>query len=811
MRSPVLDDKYWLHDFAVTDGDVGRVYDFLQEVTRPEKTMNLLGQVVARKLEKKSLEVDSQQRHKSAAAAKKLLRDRRARVYRQTEGYQPGEQLLVGWREDGEWHYGVGEVVVKKKATPGQPHRWLIDLHFRDGKEATYVAGANLRHPRARKEGWTLFDIPNTEDRPLEQQVDDVLRVHGASLLSHILGRLSEDSRFVLWAESCWLTEVLPDLPAQTLDQAVAYLWAQGKSATTGLLLQAVGLPGDEPHRWALNLDLDEDNRLDNQGTEAAPQWLAPLPDHLLRLSDGTLLDLSVSPNALWAKHHVLFRGPLPNEWADNPHVLTFGQCWLLDVLLVPLEDDDLTRVRDYLVERNQALSDSEILEELFAVTSRHDAFDRWRFTLSYRLSEKAKELGVEFVGTGSVWSWAFQTAPIEKPERHRRLPGTERLPIMYVSEDDVATELTRDDEPLDRPPEDLGQEWKPTRQSWEYLLTYYGWDNGVLPYNCQAREMIPPLSEGQRRGVLHFVAEQARDEPFDVTLHADATAPYLKGLGLRDFFVGHLVPGARMWVERTEEQDLYKIRYRRTKPRLRRLLFFEDRRVRPVIREVEIACEVDEAMLLAEGRFANIEALDRLDLADRRTAPKVLARLFQLIGVRDDSPGVYCARFDDLFAMLCITKPYSKAYVKQILYDRKNHPSFYRDVERGAGWFVYDPGARQPVDVEPGPDTAEKKEPLVKAASPPTVEEGEAMSEAPAGPTAEEVLVDAPRVKVDQPGINSFFTNLGVPMPLGRKIWLMLSNIWTKVQTQSICCGRVGEPGCCRLPPERKGQSSKP
>jgi hypothetical protein len=38
---------------------------------------------------------------------------------------------------------------------------------------------------------------------------------------------------------------------------------------------------------------------------------------------------------------------------------------------------------------------------------------------------------------------------------------------------------------------------------------------------------------------------------------------------------------------------------------------------------------------------------------------------------------------------------------------------------------------------------------------------------------------------------------NLRQPMPLGRKVKLVLRNNWTKLRTRSDCCGNHGEPGC--------------
>ena len=38
---------------------------------------------------------------------------------------------------------------------------------------------------------------------------------------------------------------------------------------------------------------------------------------------------------------------------------------------------------------------------------------------------------------------------------------------------------------------------------------------------------------------------------------------------------------------------------------------------------------------------------------------------------------------------------------------------------------------------------------------------------------------------------------NLRQPMPLGRKLRLVLRNTWRKIRTRSDCCGNYGEPGC--------------
>lgn len=38
---------------------------------------------------------------------------------------------------------------------------------------------------------------------------------------------------------------------------------------------------------------------------------------------------------------------------------------------------------------------------------------------------------------------------------------------------------------------------------------------------------------------------------------------------------------------------------------------------------------------------------------------------------------------------------------------------------------------------------------------------------------------------------------NLRQPMPLRRKVRLIVRNNWIKLRTRSDCCGNYGEPGC--------------
>ena len=46
-------------------------------------------------------------------------------------------------------------------------------------------------------------------------------------------------------------------------------------------------------------------------------------------------------------------------------------------------------------------------------------------------------------------------------------------------------------------------------------------------------------------------------------------------------------------------------------------------------------------------------------------------------------------------------------------------------------------------------------------------------------------------------PSLRAIFTNMAVPMPFHRKLYLVLRNNAIKVVKRQSCCGHYGEPGC--------------
>jgi hypothetical protein len=44
---------------------------------------------------------------------------------------------------------------------------------------------------------------------------------------------------------------------------------------------------------------------------------------------------------------------------------------------------------------------------------------------------------------------------------------------------------------------------------------------------------------------------------------------------------------------------------------------------------------------------------------------------------------------------------------------------------------------------------------------------------------------------------LSETLANLKEPMPLRRKLYLVVRNNWIKLRTRSGCCGNHGQPGC--------------
>ena len=59
-------------------------------------------------------------------------------------------------------------------------------------------------------------------------------------------------------------------------------------------------------------------------------------------------------------------------------------------------------------------------------------------------------------------------------------------------------------------------------------------------------------------------------------------------------------------------------------------------------------------------------------------------------------------------------------------------------------------------------------------------------------------------------PVLRVFFTNMSVPMPLHRKLYLVFRNSFIKIRRRQNYCGHHGEPGCCEAAEQHLGNGEK-
>lgn len=681
MANSFLDVNYWRNDFAVTDGDLERLEGVLRKAGEPLWATRLLRHVIEYKLARDSRAMDPLERAKSLQAASRFLGE--ATVYHPTGHYQVGQLLYVARRlRGGDWQIGCGHVIrvdrsqreaVVEIEIAGEPKPWM------------FVCDLPASHLWVQRHASPLSGK--------EQTADDVLEPFGAELLPHLLGRLSEDARFVNWGDRWWLSDAVCTVPDEAMEQLQAVLLRAAGPLPISELLGRLGdgWPDTPANRFSLNRALAADSdRFENAGTEAEPHWRALIPAHLIRLADGSWFDSSLPPDALWAAHGALFARPLPEELRDHADLVEIYDRWLLRPLLIAFDAEDLQILHAYLEEACEARGDVDLLD-LLGKKPQDDDWLRWRFSLAWALHEADEGLGIEFVGAGEAWRWALRVAPTVRPERFRPIPGRDGLPVAVVlvpaQEVEQELRLAEAEEPSPEP-----EPWEPAAHEWPYTLTYYDWQHGILPYTGDAQAIISPLAKDQARALLYVTVPQVLDEAFPVTLYRHERTPWLHSEGLRQLCQGfHLVPGARIRLLRTETSDRFTLLYTPAAEQTCRVLMFEPGSLRPHIQEVTFACEVDPDMLLAESRFTDVAALDRLYRRDRRTAPKVLADIFEVIGEYNEEEDLYRARFRDLYPLLCVTKPYARGYVQQILARSRNFPWFYPDESRAGDWYVYD------------------------------------------------------------------------------------------------------------------------
>jgi len=330
----------------------------------------------------------------------------------------------------------------------------------------------------------------------------------------------------------------------------------------------------------------------------------------------------------------------------STPAVVGFGDLWAPAELVPRLSRGDVRRIREYIVERGEPLTDAELLEVVLGVRPTAPDFALQQLALDARL---ASEDDFEFVGVPGGHAWTVREVnPVPAPKRR---------------------------------PADIGQDYRFLLEELQgitpgseavvdHVLTFYEHYHGVLPYNALLASVLPPrVYPSQTRALLRFEAPQTH-ETFYVELRYPTANRGGFLFGFERFFAANLVAGALITIERSEQPGHFIIDYLPISRQERRLLALDEKQRKYIFKPTTYFCAVQDSMLLTEQRFPRFAGQEPLDERTRRSYERVLEITFERVGENvgtAESPR-YMATLDDLVAGVNVERPLSADKIRQLL-----------------------------------------------------------------------------------------------------------------------------------------------
>ncbi|HKP52767.1 MAG TPA: hypothetical protein VJ183_08935 [Chloroflexia bacterium] len=356
---------------------------------------------------------------------------------------------------------------------------------------------------------------------------------------------------------------------------------------------------------------------------------------------------------------------------AADARMVHFGSEMFPEESVQRFSKGDFRRIKEYLDEPETGglASDRDIMADVLNRRVDFPDYERLRFSVNYRMLKEKKDF--EFVGIDSDRLWISAGAsPVPPPARKPAEIGQD-----YRFLEDPATKAAEDEEAGD----DQG------RDPLSYSLTYYEYENGVLPYDLRFKRVFPgAVFDDQRSSLIRFEIPQ---------LYAAIVGElrYPSGnrggfiMGLRDLFVEHMVPGAKFALVPTDRgEDIFEVHFNRADEQEVSLLQFDDRKSRYVFRPVSFAIETDPAMLPTQEKLGKLHNQKKLEEAERRRLDVVIANAFEMVGEQND--GKLWAAFDELYAVVNIERPVSRAWLRTLL--SGTYPAFYADETTEDAYF---------------------------------------------------------------------------------------------------------------------------
>ncbi|HYJ13214.1 MAG TPA: hypothetical protein VEW66_06465 [Thermomicrobiales bacterium] len=335
----------------------------------------------------------------------------------------------------------------------------------------------------------------------------------------------------------------------------------------------------------------------------------------------------------------------LSGQFADDQRIAQFAGRWMAEDRVARLGRNDLRKIKEYISEQEQPLTDEVLATDILNVRPNSADFAAIQFAVNFRLSREHRDF--DFVGTNDQRFWSTSSLP--QIGTTRRKPNDIGTDYRFLVDETPATIEHRSVSSVSR------------------VVSFYEFIHGLLPYDAEMQQLLPKqVLVEQRSAVLTFEIPQ-----FYTTYLVELRYPtpnrggYI--LGLDDFYAESLVPGALISITATENDGHYTVEFLQGGNQSARLLDLDDRRSpRYHFRPTSFTCEVSPEWLVSEDRFPGLGNEKPLDDKTRRRPEAVVEATFERIGIEDGNTLI--STFAELLTVANVERPFSTELLRTTL-----------------------------------------------------------------------------------------------------------------------------------------------
>lgn len=381
------------------------------------------------------------------------------------------------------------------------------------------------------------------------------------------------------------------------------------------------------------------------------------LPGTLMTLTNGVQIDLRRPVADLMAQYGPTLVAQLRSALEGDPlrRIVSFGNDVYPEAQVATFGKNDLRRIREYIVEREEPLLDTQVIADVFYHNQRQTDYEAFRFALNYRLG---REKDFEFVGVDGARLWSAKgMAPI----------GSKRVKASEMGQIAGYLEEGFDDSLKDQSADAIRKSG-----TLSHVLTFFEWEYGTLPFTRALAALVPaPLLPDQRSAVLRFDSPQHYSSLLaELRFPTGNRGGWISGF--EEFFRQHLIPGALITLTRTDEPNIFTLAYEEQPETTDRLLVLDEKKNKFTFANMPFYCLVDTDMLLNQQQYGRLRNLKSLQMSERRKGADVLEEVFETIGdpIGTRTDPRYRSTLERLYVGMSVLRPSSQSYLQHLLRD---------------------------------------------------------------------------------------------------------------------------------------------